>query len=161
MKFSQMPYTRPDGEAAKQRLAELTRQLKAAATYQEARTVFLTQQEEAKHLYTTATLSSIRHSIDTRDAFYDEEEKFWNSFSPELEEYEQAFKAAMMDSSFRGEFAEEFGDLMFINAELARKSFSPEIIGELQQENELIQDYEKLLASAQIPSRGRSTPCPS
>lgn len=155
MKFSQMPYTRPDGEAAKQRLAELTRQLKAAATYQEARAVFLTQQEEAKHLYTTATLSSIRHSIDTRDAFYDEEEKFWNSFSPELEEYEQAFKAAMMDSPFRGEFAEEFGDLMFINAELARKSFSPEIIGELQQENELIQDYEKLLASAQIPFEGK------
>ena len=155
MKFSQMPYTRPDGEAAKQRLAELTRQLEAAATYQEARTVFLTQQEEAKHLDTAATLSSIRHSIDTRDAFYDEEEKFWNSFSPELEEYEQAFKAAMMDSPFRGEFAEEFGDLMFINAELARKSFSPEIIGELQQENELIQDYEKLLASAQIPFEGK------
>ena len=155
MKFSQMPYTRPDGEAAKQRLAELTRQLKAAATYQEARAVFLTQQEEAKHLDTAATLSSIRHSIDTRDAFYDEEEKFWNSFSPELEEYEQEFKAAMMDSPFRGEFAEEFGDLMFINAELARKSFSPEIIGELQQENELIQDYEKLLASAQIPFEGK------
>ena len=155
MKFSQMPYTRPDGEAAKQRLAELTRQLKAAATYQEARAVFLTQQEEAKHLDTAATLSSIRHSIDTRDAFYDEEEKFWNSFSPELEEYEQAFKAAVMDSPFRGEFAEEFGDLMFINAELARKSFSPEIIGELQQENELIQDYEKLLASAQIPFEGK------
>ena len=155
MKFSQMPYTRPDGEAAKQRLAELTRQLEAAATYQEARTVFLTQQEEAKHLDTAANLSSIRHSIDTRDAFYDEEEKFWNSFSPELEEYEQAFKAAMMDGPFRGEFAEEFGDLMFINAELARKSFSPEIIGELQQENELIQDYEKLLASAQIPFEGK------
>lgn len=156
MKFSQMPYTRPDGEAAKQRLAELTRQLKAAATYQEARAVFLTQQEEAKHLDTAATLSSIRHSIDTRDVFYDEEEKFWNSFSPELEEYEQAFKAAMMDGPFRGEFAEEFGDLMFINAELARKSFSPEIIGELQQENELIQDYEKLLASAQIPFEGKA-----
>ncbi len=155
MKFSQMPYTRPDGEAAKQRLAELTRQLEAAATYQEARTVFLTQQEEAKHLDTAANLSSIRHSIDTRDAFYDEEEKFWNSFSPELEEYEQAFKAAMMDGPFRGKFAEEFGDLMFINAELARKSFSPEIIGELQQENELIQDYEKLLASAQIPFEGK------
>lgn len=155
MKFSQMPYTRPDGEAAKQRLAELTRQLKAAATYQEARAVFLTQQEEAKHLNTAGTLASIRHSIDTRDAFYDEEEKFWNSFSPELEEYEQAFKAAMMDSPFRGEFAEEFGDLLFVNAELARKSFSPEIIGELQQENELIQAYEKLLASAQIPFEGK------
>ena len=33
--------------------------------------------------------------------FYDGEEKFWNVFAPELEEYEQAWKAAMLASPFR------------------------------------------------------------
>ena len=43
---------------------------------------------------------------------------------------------------------------MFVNAELARKAFSPEIVPEMQQENDLAQEYEKLLASAQIPFEG-------
>ena len=155
MKFSEMTYTRPDAESTKQHLAALTEQLKAAKSYEEARKVFLAQQEQAKHISTASTLASVRHSIDTRDSFYDAEEKFWNSFFPELEEYNQAWTAAMLESPFRAEFAGEFGDLMFVNAEIARKTFSPEIIPEMQQENELTQEYEKLLASAQIPFEGK------
>ena len=155
MKFSEMTYTRPDAESTKQHLAALTEQLKAAKSYEEARKVFLAQQEQAKHISTASTLASVRHSIDTRDTFYDAEEKFWNSFFPELEEYNQAWTAAMLESPFRAEFAGEFGDLMFVNAEIARKTFSPEIIPEMQQENELTQEYEKLLASAQIPFEGK------
>lgn len=43
---------------------------------------------------------------------------------------------------------------MFVNAEIERKAFSPDIMEELQQENELTQQYGKLLASAQIPFEG-------
>lgn len=43
---------------------------------------------------------------------------------------------------------------MFVNAEIARKAFSPEIIPESQQENDLSQAYSKLIASAQIPFEG-------
>ena len=55
---------------------------------------------------------------------------------------------------FRKEFSEDFGEVLFINAEIALKSFSPEIIPELQAESDLAQEYEKLLASAQIPFNG-------
>ena len=60
----------------------------------------------------------------------------------------------MLESPFRKEFAAEYGDLMFVNAEIARKAFSPEIIPESQQENDLSQAYSKLIASAQIPFEG-------
>ena len=154
MKFSQMPYTRPDPEAVKQQCAALTAQLKAAQSYEEARRVFLTQQEQSKHISTASTLASIRHSIDTRDEFYDAEEKFWNGFFPELQEYTQQWTQALLESPFRADFEKEFGDLLFVNAEIELKTFSPAIIPELQQENELTQEYEKLLASAQIPFEG-------
>ena len=75
MKFKDMPYERPDFEAAKQTLIELTRRLKEAASYEEAKAVFLESEEGAKHLHTMATLVSIRNSIDTRDEFYDAEQK--------------------------------------------------------------------------------------
>ena len=154
MKFSEMTYTRPDAESTKQHLAALTEQLKTAKSYEEARKVFLAQQEQAKHISTASTLASVRHSIDTRDSFYDAEEKFWNSFFPELEEYNQAWTAAMLESPFRKDFAAEYGDLMFVNAEIGRKAFSPAIVEELKQENQLVQDYQKLIAGAQIDFEG-------
>ena len=154
MKFSEMTYTRPDPAASKQRLSALTAELKAAKSYEEARKVFLSQQELMSHISTAATLASIRHSIDTRDKFYDGEEKFWNNFNPELEEYNQAWTAAMLESPFRADFEKEYGDLMFVNAEIGRKAFSPAIVEELKQENQLVQDYQKLIAGAQIDFEG-------
>ena len=156
MKFSEMKYQRPDLDKVKALMAELTRRLQAAEDYAQAKAVFLEMEEESRHVYTQATLSSIRHSIDTRDAFYDGEEKFWNQAGPELREYSQRWTMAMLESPFRADFAAEYGDLMFVNAEIALKTFSPEIIAELQQENDLNQEYEKLLASAQIPFEGKT-----
>ena len=151
IKFSEMKYQRPDVEAAKQKLAGLTQKLKDAASYEEAKALFLEMEEESKHFQTMATLCSIRHSIDTRDEFYDAEEKFIDNAVPELQEYQQAWTLAMLESPFRADFAAEYGDLMFVNAEIQLKTFSPEIIPELQQEAKLTTEYSKLIASAQIP----------
>ncbi|MEA5051762.1 MAG: M3 family oligoendopeptidase [Oscillospiraceae bacterium] len=155
MKFSQMPYERPALESLKPQLSQLTDKLKNAQSYEEAKAVFLEEQTQKKHITTLATLANVRHSIDTRDAFYDGEVKFWNEAGPELEEYFQAWMQAMLASPFRPDFSAEYGDLMFVNAEIELKTFSPEIIPELQRENDLTQEYEKLLASAQIPFEGK------
>lgn len=156
IKFSEMSYKRPDLDEVKARLSALTERLKAAQSYEQAKAVFLEKEQEEKHLSTASTLANIRHSIDTRDEFYDGEMKFWNAAMPELQEYTQAWTAAMLASPFRAEFAAEYGDLMFVDAEIALKTFSPEIIPELQEENDLTQAYEKLLASAQIPFEGQT-----
>lgn len=151
MKFKDMPYERPDFEAAKQTLIELTRRLKEAASYEEAKAVFMESEEGAKHLHTMATLVSIRNSIDTRDEFYDAEQKFMDNAFPELQQYMQAFSVAMLESPYRADFSAEFGDLMFVNAEIQLKTFDPAIIPDLQKEAELTTAYQKLIASAQIP----------
>ena len=154
IKFSDMQYTRPDLEAAKAELTALTQALAQAPDYETAKNAFMRQEALSRSIGTQATLASIRHSIDTRDAFYDGEEKFWNQAGPEMAAYSQAFTQALLASPFRAEFTADFGALMFTDAEIALKSFSPEIIGEMQKENELTQAYEKLLASAKIPFEG-------
>ena len=156
MKFSQMPYARPDAGEMKQTIIDFTKRLKEAKSYAEAKAVFLESEEAGKHVQTQETLASIRHSINTKDEFYDEEMKFWNATLPELQEYSQQWTLAMLESPFRADFEKEYGDLLFRNAEIALKAFSPEIIPELQQENDLTQEYEKLLASAEIPFEGKT-----
>lgn len=146
-----MNYERPNVDELKNKLTEITAQLKAAQDYPSARTAFMLFEETSRHVDTQATLANVRHSIDTRDEFYDAEMKFWNAAIPELAEYQQAWTLTLLASPFRTDFSAEFGDLMFINAEMELKTFSPEIIPELREENDLTQEYEKLLASAQIP----------
>ena len=156
MKFSQMVYERPDLEAVKQQLTDLTARMKAAESYDEARKLFIEEDNLERHLETAMTLVHVRHSIDTRDTFYDDEMKFVNDAMPVLTEYTQKWTEALLSSPFRAEFEEEFGKLTFINAEIAQKTFAPEIIPMLQEENELKTAYEKLLASAQIPFEGEN-----
>ena len=154
IKFSEMPYARPDLEAVKGEYTALTERLKAAKSYEEARAAFLEMEALEKRVGTQSTLASIRHSIDTRDAFYDGEETFWNRAFPELREYFQNWTLAMLSSPFRADFEREYGDLMFVNAEIALKTFSPEIVPEMKRENDLRTEYAKLIASAQIPFEG-------
>lgn len=156
MKFSEMKYERPDLDQAIAELSEMTEQLKKAAAYEEARDVFLKQDRACDHISTLGTIAQIRHDINTNDAYYKEENEFWMSAFPRLQEYMQAFTDALLDSPFRPQFEKEFGSIIFLNGEIARKSFSPKNIEDMQKENQLAQDYENLLASAQIPFEGRT-----
>ena len=151
MKFSEMSYKRPDLDAVKAQLKDLVADLTNAQDYEQAKAVFLKKEEAESHIGTLSTLAHVRHTIDTRDKFYDDEMNFWNSAMPELQEYNQEWKLALLKSPFRADFEAEFGNLMFLNAEIELKTFSPEIIPELQQENQLVTEYQKLIASAQIP----------
>ena len=154
LKFKDMPYERPDLDGVIAAIRALTERLKAARSYEEAKAVFLEKEVLEKHIDTLANLAYIRHSIDTRDAFYNDEEKFWNEASPEIEEYRQQWTDALLSSPYRGEFAEKYGEIIFLNAEVSSKAFSPVNISLMQEENDLTQEYEKLLAGAQIPFMG-------
>ncbi len=154
MKFSEMKYERPDLDALKSALTALTDKLRAAESYEDAKKSFLEYENLNRHIETLSTLVSIRHSIDTREKFYEDEQNFWNEAGPELGEYSQNWVKALLESGFRPDFEKDYGKLMFLNAEIELKSFSPEIIPELQEENELTMKYAKLIASAQIPFDG-------
>ena len=151
MKFSEMPYTRPDCESIKRRLAEQTEAMKTAADFEEADALFRAADDEARELDTMRELAHIRHDIDTRDEFYDKEVEYLDAALPEVEEYSQNWTQAVLDSPFRPQLEEKYGRIWFLNAEIATRTFSPAIIPELQRENALTTEYAKLLASAQIP----------
>lgn len=155
MDFKKLEYKRPDLDVIKKDYEARIEELKNAKTYEEARDVFLKEDAEGKHVDTQATIASIRHSIDTRDEFYEAEEDFWNAAGPELSECGLKWTETLLASPFRKEFAEEFGDIMFVNAEIEKKSFSPEIVAENKEENDLVTKYEKLLATIKIPFEGK------
>ena len=154
MKFSDMTYTRPDLEAAKADISAYTSELKAAGCYEEAKAAYLELQELYRHLYTAYTLATVRHTIDTRDTYYDEEARFMAENMPLLREAQQDFQKALLECPFRPDFEAEYGTLFLKNMEMELKTFIPSIVPQMQRENALTLDYEKLIASAQIPFEG-------
>ena len=154
MKFSDMPYKRPQIEVIREEIAKITRDLETAKTYEEARDALIAMDNEDKKVSTQSHLAFIRHSIDTRIKFYDDEMKFWNGAIPQMQEYIQAFDRALLGSPFRARFEEEFGPVVFKNIEIEIRSFAPALIPLMQEENDLVQEYQKIIASAQIPFEG-------
>ncbi len=154
MKFSEMPYERPDINEVINKYKDLIKRLREAKSYDEAREVFIERDKWSDEVDTTSTLCYVRQSIDTRDKFYSEEKDFWDENDPKLEEYYQEWVDALLESPYRKDFEKEYGDLLFINAEMDKKTFAPEIIEDMQKENELVSEYDDLIASAQIPFRG-------
>lgn len=100
------------------------------------------------HVMTMATLCSIRHSIDTADQFYDQENDYWDALLPNVQVYETEFMAVCLDTPLKEELP--IPATFFKLAENARRAFSPAIVADLQEENRLSSEYDKLKASAKI-----------
>ena len=79
MKFTDIPYARLDGAELKDKIRKLTEELAEAKCYADAKSVFLRKEELYRCLQTQSTLAMIRHDIDTRDPFYDEEVAYWDA----------------------------------------------------------------------------------
>lgn len=154
MKFSEMQYIRPDFEAVRATITAYTAQLIGAADYAAADAAFLEMQKVESALLTADAISYVRHTIDTRDEFYDGEVRLLAEQMPLLKEAEQGWQKALLASPYRGEFEARYGALMFLDLEIALKTFDPAIVAELQEENALVIEYNNLIASAQIPFEG-------
>ena len=73
MKFSQMPYTRPDIDALKNICATSAEAIKNAPDAKSAADAFRSCEKELGAFSTLAAIARIRFTIDTRDEFYNVE----------------------------------------------------------------------------------------
>ena len=160
MKFSEMPYVRPDVEALKVQYGEVTAALEGAQTAADCIATIDRFNAIESNVSTMGTLAYVRHTIDTRDEYYDKENDFIDETMPLLQELSQKVTRAMLHSPFRPALEEKYGKLLFTNLEIAERSFKPELIALMQRENKLASDYQKLYASAVVEFEGQKMPLP-
>ena len=156
MTFSQIPYRRADLALWKQQMEDIITRFKAAQTFEEADARYREGATFDEDYATMISLARIRNNMDTRDEFYDEEVSFYNRELPKMQPVQKAWTQATLESPFRPQLEEKYGKVTFLNAEMAARAFSPELVEDIQKENALKQRYSKLIASAQIPFRGET-----
>ncbi|MDO4499772.1 MAG: M3 family oligoendopeptidase [Erysipelotrichaceae bacterium] len=152
MKFNEFKYERLDLEDIKNEYGSLLNELKECTDVDSFNEVFKRINKYRAHLNTMVQLCYIRHSIDTSDTFYDEEQSYWDNTLPEVQVYETDFFKICLNFKKRSEL--KIPEVFFKQAEYSLKTFDEKIIEDLQEENRLSSEYGKLKASAKIEFNG-------
>jgi len=155
-KFQDMIYQRPDFEQEIKDAQDLLGKLGGARDEAAFFEALLALDSQGRRLATQNTLCQIRHTIDTRDEFYTKEQNIWDEMGPHLQQVQVQVAKAVLDSPFKEQVAKRYNPHLLEKMAVSLKTFTPEIIEDLVEENKLVSTYEKLLASAQIEFDGKT-----
>ena len=155
MKFQDMPYERVDFDEVKKQFEELMAEFDAAKSGEEQFEVHKKYYELSGHVMTLMTIAQIRHDVDTADPFYDAENTYYDEMGPVYSSITLAYEKKVFESPYRAYLEEKIGPVAFKNMEIAQKAFDDKLIPLNQEENALVSEYNKLIASAKIEFDGK------
>ena len=160
MKFSEMPYSRPVMEALAAATTQTLEAMKAAPNAAGQIAAYDAYEKKMQTAGTMQQIAYIRHTINTKDEFYNAENDYMDEIGPKLQELTHRVNTALLESPYRAELERHYGALMFKNLEIAARSFSPAIVELMQEENKLVSEYQNLYASATVEFDGKIMPLP-
>jgi len=156
MKFSEFLYERPDYQSVTVQFNQWLNKFQEAESVAEQSTAIAGINDLRNNFQTMFSIASTRHNIDTKDEKYIEEQSFVDRERPAFSALTNRYYSALVNSKYRKELEEKWGNQLFVIAKLSLKSFDESIIGLLQEENRLTTEYKKILASAEIPFEGKT-----
>jgi M3 family oligoendopeptidase len=160
MKFKDYKYHRPDINEVQSNFAVLLEKFMKSKSLNEQDSVMVEINAVRGEFESMSQLASIRHTIDTTNTYYEQEQEYFDKTMPIYQGLISEFYQALVNSSFRNSLEEKWGKQLFTIAELTLKTFKPEIIEDLQVENKLVTEYTKLIASASIMFEGEERNLP-
>jgi len=143
-------YQRPDLNEYQSYINEQLTLMAAATSVEDQATIISNYHQYRDAVNTMMTLVSIRHSINTKDEYYHQENDYMDEHRPLFNQADDQMTRAILGSPWLQELKQYFPEQYFTLLELQSRCFAPKIVPLLQQENQLTSKYAQLLASAQI-----------
>lgn len=154
MRFSEIPYQRPDIENLKEQFQQLFQNFSNAENAEEQIRISEQINNLRKDYHTQRMIAHIRFTQDTNNEYYQNERDFFNKNHPIFEGLENEMQRVFLNSPYRKDLESYYGEHLFNLFETHVNTHSEEIEEDLQKENELANEYTKLKAKAKIPFRG-------
>lgn len=154
MKFEEFEYKRPDMAQLSSDFERLFEEFSQAGSFEQQQDIFHEINEIRVLFASMYNICHIRHTIDTRDAFYEAENDFFNQELPNFQAFNTELNNKLLASPYRDAFERQWGEQLFRIAELNRRTFAPEVLADLQEENRLSSEYVLIKAGAQIDFQG-------
>ena len=150
MKFHDFEYVRPEMEPFSEKFNHLLEQFSAASSAEEQLKLFDPINAMRNEFFSMLNICYIRHTINIKDTFYEDEQNFFDQQTPNFEALNNRFYQLLVDSPYRQELEKRLGKQLFVIAELNLKTFKPIILEDLKKENSLSTAYVKKKAGAKI-----------
>lgn len=154
MQFQEYAYQHMDALSLQKQLSELAEQIQQAKTIEQVQDCIKKVDTIRRFVATQVSLVEIRHTVDTKDAYYTKEQEYLDTVLPELEKDYEKINRALLESSFLEELKHRLPETFFLQKEMDLKAFDSIIIEDMQEENRLMTKYQALIASAEIPFDG-------
>ncbi len=158
IKVADLPYKRytiEEGKAAFEKFEAAMKEAMCANCVMRARKAF---REEMRKYETQYSLAYCRYTLNTKDEFYKGEMDYYDNVGPLFSEIGTSYAALMLDSPYRADLEKKLGSRLFKMWEIARKTFSPEIIPDLQEENTVVTEYSQLMSTMVFVYDGKEMP---
>lgn len=154
MKFQDYKYERPDLEQVKVVYKNTLTAIKEAKDVAAFMQVFNEFNKFRNHINSMMALSTLRYTINTVDEFYSKENDYWDENSPFYMQLETEFYKAVLETPLRKELEAKIPMPFFKLLENQIRCFDESVLEDLQNENKVSSQYEKLIASADIEFDG-------
>ncbi len=154
MNFNDFEYKRPVLDEMSSTFKSLIEQFSTAISAEQANALFeqiATLRSDFTSMY---SIAHIRHTINTKDEFYEKEQAFFDTSMPGYQDLVTQFYRALLQTPYRGSLETKWGDQLFVIAELSLKVFTSAVLEDLKLENKLRSDYVKIKAAAEIEFKG-------
>ena len=155
MKFQDMPYQRVDFAQVESKMKELMEAFDRAPDGPGQFAVHQQYYGLMDQVNSLVTIGNIRFDVDTSDAFYSGEHEYYDQQLPVLRNLVLEYEKKLYDSPHRAYLEEKIGPVAFRNMEISRKAMDEKLIPLMQEENALVMEYNKLIASAKIDFDGK------
>lgn len=154
MQFQEYAYQHMDALSLQKQLSELAEQIQQAKTIKQVQDCIKKVDTIRRFVATQVSLVEIRHTVDTKDAYYTKEQEYLDTVLPELEKDYEKINRTLLESTFLDDLKHRLPETFFLQKEMDLKAFDPIIIEDMQEENRLMTKYQALIASAEIPFDG-------
>ena len=158
--FTSFELARPNLDEVRARYDEFVSQLRNAESAAAVVDVVRAWDSYRRELITWEELTLVRFEQDTRNEEYKANREFCDEIHPKFIELALKIKTALLESPYRAELEQEWGQQAFELWDVERLTYSPVIEQDMVEESKLGAQYTELLASAKLDFRGEQINLP-
>ena len=154
MNFNDFEYKRPELDQISITFKKLLSDFAVAQNEAEANRLFSEISDLRNQFMTMYNIAHVRHTINTKDEFYEKEQAYFDGSLPRYQDLVTQFYKTLLATPYRKGIESKWGSQLFVIAELSLKVFTSRVVEDLKKENKLRSDYVKIKAGAEIEFRG-------
>lgn len=158
IKISEAEYRRADVAEAIADCEKAAQGVRDASSAQEIADIRAELNAKRRALSTMCVLAYFRHTLDVNDKFYAAEQDYYDGALPELSAKSAEFNRAVINSPHAKELEKLLNPIVMENIRASVRVMSDDIIDDCVEENKLVTEYDKLMATLKFPWNGASVP---